>query len=644
MNIRFMDGDTFVAGGDYFVPAGVQNYSVLEKYVPEGYKMSVAGDFMAEDDAKLDVPVEKINKTVGLNFWDVVNNVQAGEGELKVAADATYVNTSKITPPEGYELTVTGDLDIRDGWVYVEVKPSTKTVGLNFWDIVNNTQVTEGKLDVDADATYVNTSKITPPEGYELTVTGDLDIRDGWVYVEVKPVEKAKKTITLNFWDDVNNKQVKEVPMEVDADATEVWTGDITPPDGYWFVSSGKLAIRDGYVFVPVKPAEKPTKTVGLNFYDEVNNKPLPEGAVNVPSDATHVNTGMIELPEGYEFTVTGDLDIHDGWVYVGVKPVEKAKKTITLNFWDDVNNKQVKEVPMEVDADATEVWTGDITPPDGYWFVSSGKLAIRDGYVFVPVKPAEKPTKTVGLNFYDEVNNKPLPEGAVNVPSDATHVNISMITPPAGYEFTETGDLTINDGYVYVGVKPIEPPVEMVTFKVNYVDNGTRRSVGDAYYTLPVGSYRTGDFGGSVPSGYTLLLDRIYEVTSKTNYIEVIVVPEVVAMDASEQVTAEETTKAPVVEENGAAAVTDKQTVEVPASDAAEQTVEVPASDAAEQTVEVPASDVAEQTAETPAADDAEQVTEKDTLTKPDNTPKSEKAEEKNIMQTILDKLQGKK
>ena len=34
MNVQFMDGDVVVAGGDYFVPAGVQNYSVLEKYVP----------------------------------------------------------------------------------------------------------------------------------------------------------------------------------------------------------------------------------------------------------------------------------------------------------------------------------------------------------------------------------------------------------------------------------------------------------------------------------------------------------------------------------------------------------------------------------------------------------------------------------
>ena len=45
MNIQFKDGDEVVAGGDYFVPAGVQNYAVLEQYVPEGYKMTISGDF-----------------------------------------------------------------------------------------------------------------------------------------------------------------------------------------------------------------------------------------------------------------------------------------------------------------------------------------------------------------------------------------------------------------------------------------------------------------------------------------------------------------------------------------------------------------------------------------------------------------------
>ncbi len=38
MNIQFYEDteDNVIAGGDYFVPAGVQNYSVSDQYVPEG--------------------------------------------------------------------------------------------------------------------------------------------------------------------------------------------------------------------------------------------------------------------------------------------------------------------------------------------------------------------------------------------------------------------------------------------------------------------------------------------------------------------------------------------------------------------------------------------------------------------------------
>src|SRR5699024_12828667 len=59
---------TFIAGGDYMLPLGVQNYSILNKYVPEGYQMCVSGDFMVTAGDKLDVPVEKIPTTGIMNI------------------------------------------------------------------------------------------------------------------------------------------------------------------------------------------------------------------------------------------------------------------------------------------------------------------------------------------------------------------------------------------------------------------------------------------------------------------------------------------------------------------------------------------------------------------------------------------------
>ena len=115
---------------------------------------------MAGTDTTMQVVVEKkdvpvVTKTVGVNYWDVKNDVQAGEGEVTVAADANNVNTSTLTDiPEGYELVSTGDVEINDGWIWVEVKPvaTTQEIGVNYWDVENDVQAGEGKVTVAADA------------------------------------------------------------------------------------------------------------------------------------------------------------------------------------------------------------------------------------------------------------------------------------------------------------------------------------------------------------------------------------------------------------------------------------------------------------------------------------------------------------
>ncbi len=171
---------------------------------------------------------------------------------------------------------------------------------------------------------------------------------------------------------------------------------------------------------------------------------------------------------------MTGDLTITpDGYVYVGVKPVVTTKE-ITLNIYDEVNHKQVEEKVMEVAADATTINTSAITLPAGYEFTVTGDLTITP---LPPSTPAPLPfpmvhcdrrshdvgvkpvvtTKEITLNIYDEVNHKQVEEKVMAVAADATTINTSAITLPAGYEFTGTGDLTITpDGYVYVGVKPV--------------------------------------------------------------------------------------------------------------------------------------------------------------------------------------------
>ena len=187
---------------------------------------------------------------------------------MRVDADATYVNTSTFTDiPEGYELVWVGDLQIVDGWVWVEVRPAadTKVVGLNYWDIVNNKQVTEGSVLVDADATYVNTSKFTDvPSGYELVWVGDLQIMDGWIFVEVRPVDDP------DDGDEDDNDRPTERPYfpsrpveDIDDETTPEASDPGTTPGGG---SAGPGGAGDGAVAV-----EDPTDTLGDNDVPRVN-------------------------------------------------------------------------------------------------------------------------------------------------------------------------------------------------------------------------------------------------------------------------------------------------------------------------------------------------------------------------------------
>ena len=115
MNIQFKDGDEVIAGGDYTVPTGLQNYSVLEKYVPEGYKMTVSGDFYAEDGGKLVVNIEKISTDVTMNIQFKAGDEVVAGGDYTVPAGVQNYSVLEQYVPEGYQMTVSGDFYAEDG-------------------------------------------------------------------------------------------------------------------------------------------------------------------------------------------------------------------------------------------------------------------------------------------------------------------------------------------------------------------------------------------------------------------------------------------------------------------------------------------------------------------------------------------------
>ena len=89
----------------------------------------------AFDSVDVGSATEAPTKTVKINFYCPDEKKQIAEPALEVAKDATSVNTSKLTVPEGYELVESGDLPINDGYVYAVVRraATTKTVKINFY-------------------------------------------------------------------------------------------------------------------------------------------------------------------------------------------------------------------------------------------------------------------------------------------------------------------------------------------------------------------------------------------------------------------------------------------------------------------------------------------------------------------------------
>ena len=262
------------------------------------------------------------------NYYDEKAGKQVAEVEMEVPVDATHVNTSVMKGlPEGYEIRPTGDMAINDGYVYVRVVkvPESKVIFLNYYDEDQDVQVKEVRLVVASDATSVNTSDIPAVEGYEIAITGDLPIRDGYVYVVVREVSKTQ-TVKVNYYDEAVEKQVHEETLTLSKDDTKINTSVLKEvPEGYELVEVGDLPIRDGYVYAAVRKVEVPTtQEVKINYYDEAAEKQVHEEVMTVAAVVTSVNTTTFkEVPEGYELVEVGDLPIRDGYVYAAVRKVE---------------------------------------------------------------------------------------------------------------------------------------------------------------------------------------------------------------------------------------------------------------------------------------------------------------------------------
>ena len=462
----------YVIGTQVTVPKAVLLEQLTAKRfsIPEGFEWN--DDMISFDISALpfgnilEVELDK-KQTVSLNYYDESAEAQIAEVPVSLSSKVTSVDLGEVNAhmPSGYVYAGSkNSLPIKDGYVYIPIKKEAKEVKINFYSEDEAKQIAEPAIEVDKDAIYVNTSAFANlvPSGYELVESGDLQIRDGYVYAAVRKVATTKE-VKINFYSEDEAKQIAEPTIEVDKDATYVNASDLAKlvPSGYKLVLAGDLEIRDGYVYAAVeKVAVVKYKKVKLNFYDEKAEKQVKEVTIKVKKTAKSVTVKEIQksLPKNYTMTTTKTkLPIRDGYVYVAVTKKATAKtQKVKLNFYDEANKRQAAEVTIKVKKGAKSVTLTEAKKylPEGYELdTTTEKLPIRGGYVYIAVRKAVT-TQTVKINYYCADEGKQIAEVEMEVAADAKSVNTGNLTAPAEYEIAEVGDLPIRGGYVYVVVR----------------------------------------------------------------------------------------------------------------------------------------------------------------------------------------------
>lgn len=308
---------------------------VLDK-MPQDYVYAGTDTEFQINDGYIYVPVKltKETKEISINFWDNVLNEQACTSTMNVPYYAETVNPADIPLPQGYEFVGSADtpITINDGWIWADVKKSDVTVGINYWDIENNTQVTEGKIAVSGYDTTVNTSKLQIPEGYELVNAGDLTITGGWLWVELRPVEKPQEmkdaVLKIHFVDEFGNpiEGVEPIILAKNGIVGEyahfLYDTDWTLPEGYIFASDNDesiakqdIAVKYGETVDTLEIAiEKGADAVLIITLTDEWGNPLEEITLTHTGKAgtyTHFLYGTDwTLPEGYEFASFNDEQI----------------------------------------------------------------------------------------------------------------------------------------------------------------------------------------------------------------------------------------------------------------------------------------------------------------------------------------------
>ena len=507
MNIQFKDGDEVVAGGDYFVPAGVQNYAVLEQYVPEGYKMTISGDFYAEEGGKLTVNVEKIVNTVimGIRFVTRDGEFVAG-GDYFLPEGVQNYSILEQYLSEGYKLAETGDFMVEEGGqldVVVE-KISTDVIMKIRFVTRDGEFVAGGDYFLPEGVQNLSILEDIVPEGYQMTETGDFMVEEGGsrdVTVE-KVGETTDVIMNIRF---------------VTRDGEFVAGGDYFLPEGVQNYSILEDLVPEGYQMTVsgdfmVEAGTSLDVTIEKISTDVIMNIRF------VTRDGTFVAGGDYFLPEGvqnlsiledlvptgYRMTETGDFMVEAGTsrdVTIELIPTEVI---MNIQFWDNDSGEVVAGGDYFVPVDEDGIQNYSVLQqyvPEGYEMLTGGDFfVVEGGHLDVTV---QKIQRDVIMNIrFVLADGTFIAGGDYFLPEGIQNMSILEQYVPAGYKMMESGDFFVTEG----GQEDItvEKINETVTVSVAF-KNEWGFVVGGGYYIVPAGEQDVSVLAQYVPAGYVL-------------------------------------------------------------------------------------------------------------------------------------------
>ena len=524
MNIQFKCGEEVIAGGDYTVPAGVQNYSVLQQHVPAGYKMTASGDFYAEQGGKLVVNIEKIisNVTMNIRFVDKAGSFIGG-GDYTLPEGVQNYSILQQYVPEGYKMTVSGDfMVVAGGSEEITVESEYDGTILNFVFVdANGNNVGSGDVIVDEDKDGIfNWKEVNDivPEGYQLDLSGDAFVGDYIGNSNTIAVSKIYKAsiIKLQFVDEAG-EVVGGGDYFVDEDGDGIFNWkEVELPAGYAFNETGDAFVKDfsadDATQVKVHKIQKGT-IINVVFEDPQGNN-LGGGDFLVDLDGDGIaNYSELALPVGYKLNVTGDFFVEEGGHYTVV--LNRDGAAIIHVVFKSEGGKNLGGGDYFVDEDGDGIFNySELTLPEGYELIVTGDEFVDTEKTYEIVLNKEIEGTIINVVYVDGEGNN-LGGGDFFVdPDDDGIANYSELDLPEGYELIVTGDFFVTPGKSYTITlhKITEEETAAATLVVRYVDqeNGNEVVLEKTYddQVGPVGETATYIEDVVVPEGYELVQD----------------------------------------------------------------------------------------------------------------------------------------